>query len=400
MTPDTTITYCTNIHPARGLAGVMESIDGVSAPLRARLAPAGVLPIGLRLSDAESRELDEPRALDSFAGFLAERGLAVACMNGFPFGDFSGAPVKDAVHRPDWADERRVAYTLRLARLLAALLPVGAPGGISTSPLTYRPWGEPSADRRRAMTTNIARVAAEFSRLSRETGRDLHLAIEPEPDGLIETAGEFTAWFTRELGRIASARPFAMNAEELRARIRVCLDACHSAVLFEEPAAALDEYARAGVRIGRVQVSGALDVMIPARRAERAICVEALAPYAEPTYLHQTIGRRDDGALVRWRDLPEAIAALAQTDAARWRIHYHVPIFWAGAGVLSTTQPCLRELLRLVRARGACALFEIETYTWAVLPAYLRRDLVDSIEREWRWLGRALDSFTTPGESV
>ena len=61
-------------------------------------------------------------------------------VNGFPHGTFHGQPVKADVHAPDWRTEERVAYTLRLAEILAALLPDGVDGTISTNPLSYEPW--------------------------------------------------------------------------------------------------------------------------------------------------------------------------------------------------------------------------------------------------------------------
>ena len=61
-------------------------------------------------------------------------------MNGFPYGPFHGEAVKAQVHAPDWRTDERVAYTLRLAQILAELLPEGVTGGISTSPLSYKAW--------------------------------------------------------------------------------------------------------------------------------------------------------------------------------------------------------------------------------------------------------------------
>jgi hypothetical protein len=54
-------------------------------------------------------------------------------------------------------------------------------------------------------------------------------------------------------------------------------------------------------------------------------------------------------------------------------------------GGLSSTQSEVRDALARFSADEVRHL-EIETYTWSVLPAAVRLDLTDSIEREYRWV--------------
>ena len=96
-------------------------------------------------------------------------------VNGFPHGTFHGQPVKADVHAPDWRSEERVAYTLRLAEILSALLPDGVDGTISTSPLSYKAVGRTTSRRaRRTSAGSTRRCAARGSRWRssrRPTGR-------------------------------------------------------------------------------------------------------------------------------------------------------------------------------------------------------------------------------------
>ena len=131
------LTYCTNIHPAVGWEAVLASLRAHAPALKARLSPDAPFGIGLRLSGAESRELLADGRLDEFRRWLDAEGLYVFTINGFPHGTFHGQPVKADVHAPDWRSEERVAYTLRLAEILDALLPEAVDGTISTSPLSY-----------------------------------------------------------------------------------------------------------------------------------------------------------------------------------------------------------------------------------------------------------------------
>jgi len=396
---DVTATYCTNIHPASNLDEVQQSIERYSGELKRRLSPNDPFAIGLRLSDVQAKELLTSDALVRFRDLLGSLGVYVCAINGFPFGEFHTGKVKDNVHRPDWRDEHRVEYTVNLARILSQLLPTGSHGGISTSPLSYKPWSAMRRSEWSIMTENIARTARTLAQLSDEFGVDLHLDIEPEPDGLIATSDEFVAWFQEHLQRTgarslasATGKSHGDACDELRRRVGVCLDTCHAAVEFEEPSAVLGNYEQAGVRIGRVQVSSALRVMLAKSQADRASVLEMLTTFAESTYLHQTIGRRLDGSLTRWSDLPDALSNLTDTDCNEWRIHYHVPIFLRELGDLSTTQRQTQELIEQVRRRKLCDLFEVETYTWSVLPVAMRMSLTDSIERELRWLVDELNS--------
>jgi hypothetical protein len=101
---------------------------------------------------------------------------------------------------------------------------------------------------------------------------------------------------------------------------------------------------------------------------------------ADPVYLHQTIGEAD-----RFADLPDGIAHLGESADSEWRIHYHVPLFLSDYGKLDSTQSDVRNALTQLTPADTRHL-EIETYTWSVLPPDLKLDIVDSIEREYRWV--------------
>ena len=66
--------------------------------------------------------------------------MYVFTINGFPYGDFHGKPIKDHVHTPDWSTKKRLNYTKNLIQILANLLPKNMEGSISTSPISYRHW--------------------------------------------------------------------------------------------------------------------------------------------------------------------------------------------------------------------------------------------------------------------
>lgn len=341
---DLHLTYCTNIHPAVGWAAVQESLRAHAPALKARLSPGAPFGIGLRLSGAESSELLDGTRLDDFRAWLDAEGLYVFTINGFPHGTFHGQPVKADVHAPDWRSEERVAYTLRLADILGALLPDGVEGTISTNPLSYRAWVD--EDGVAACTRNVRRVSDELR------GTRITLAIEPEADGVLATIDDAIRWWPDGLDQVT-----------------VCFDACHSAVAYEDPVEALDALDAAGIRVGKAQLSAALTVPPAAH--------EELRAFADPIYLHQVTER---GSLRTWPDLPEALSA--NGGGEEWRVHFHVPIFVERYGALESTQEHLRRCIERVRTSH----LEIETYTWDVLPADLKASSVESIAREYEWV--------------
>jgi len=376
--------YCTNIHAANGWAAVLDELRAHAPALRARVNPDQPFGIGLRLSGQESRELLEGDRLQQFRAFLDAEGLYVFTINGFPHGSFHGEPVKAEVHAPDWRTEERVDYTLRLAKILTVLLPPADEGSISTSPLSYAAWvdGEDPA----AFTTftdNLVRVAVELVALRASGGPLIHLDIEPEADGVLATTDDLIRYYQEWLLPIGTR---TLPADVLLDHIRVCFDACHAAVAFEDPATSLDRLDAAGIKVGKVQLSSALKVPLAEGPADRAAAERALRGFADCTYLHQVTQRNQDGTLVHHPDLPQALDRIEDPRAEEWRVHFHVPIFVDRYAGLDSTQADLRRTLELVKARGLSSHLEIETYTWDVLPSELKADLGESIRREYGWV--------------
>ncbi len=332
------LTYCTNIHPGEDWSSVEATLREAGPALKARLSPDKPFGLGLRLSALAAREAIEGNRVAAFRKFLDENGLYVAVINGYPYGEFHGAKVKDQVFAPDWTNESRLNYTLDLLTVLSGLLPDGMDGGISTMPLSYKPWLKNGSDADwQAIVHNLVRLTQAMAQLHRDSGKMIHLDIEPEPDGLIENTGEVIAFYNDWLLPVGG--PLLASPQLLRDHIRVCFDSCHIAVEYEKPAVALARLQAAGIQIGRVQLSSALKVDLPTNTAR-------LVPFADSTYLHQVI--EDRGVcLHHYPDLPDAIAAPAESTAKQWRIHFHVPLFTADYDGFQSTQEDVRKVLAL-----------------------------------------------------
>lgn len=396
QTPYGHLSYCSNIHAGESWGDHFAALQAHLPQVMRQVAVPGPFGIGLRLSDRASVELGRPEQLEAFRQWLAENNCYVFTMNGFPFGSFHHTQVKDKVHAPDWTTEQRVQYTLRLARLLARLLPDGVEGGISTSPLTYRHWHKTAAEKATVFagaTINVLRVVEGLVQLKKTTGKTIHLDVEPEPDGLLENGHEFLQWYVQRLlplgtvflGERLSYRKEAAAAA-IREHVQLCYDVCHFAVGYEDHQEVIAQLQHQGIRTGKIQISAALKGLLPGDAEARRPVTEAFRQFNEPTYLHQVIARLKKGRLASYPDLPQALEAAGQPEAEEWRAHFHVPIFIRDYGVLQSTQQDIQQVLRLHRDAPFTRHLEVETYTWEVLPENLKLPLPESIARELQWV--------------
>ncbi|MET8569757.1 metabolite traffic protein EboE [Streptomyces sp. NPDC004783] len=362
------LAYCTNVHPAETLDGVLAQLRDHCEPVRKRLG-RDRLGIGLWLArDAAHALVTDPSALRGLRGELDRRGLEVVTLNGFPYEGFGAEEVKYRVYRPDWADPERLDHTTSLARVLAGLLPDDVTeGSISTLPLAWRTaYDDTRADKARAA---LVTLAERLDALEELTGRSIRIGLEPEPGCVVETTHDAIA-------------PLTAIAHD---RIGVCVDTCHLATSFEDPHTALDALTEARVPVVKSQLSAALHAEHPRDPAVR----EALAAFAEPRFLHQTRTAGPAGALLGTDDLDQALAADGPLPGtAPWRAHFHVPLHAAPAAPLTSTLPVLETALsRLVGGPHPLTRhLEVETYTWQALPPRLRprarAQLTDGIAAE------------------
>lgn len=339
--------YCGNVHPARDLDELLQSLASGPALVRAALG-VDRLSFGLWMSwDALRESIADDhnrlrRALD-------DHRLDVWTMNAFPVGNFHAPVVKHDVYRPHWADPERLSYTLAAARLLALLLPEGSVGSISTLPIGYgRDFIDPGI--RQAADEQLRIAARALAAIADQNDKHIRLCLEPEPACVLETGQD-------AIDAFESLR--ARDTDLVDRHLGLCLDTCHHALAFEDPRALLDALHAADVTIGKVQLSSAaeLDPSDPLAR-------EALRSLDEPRFLHQVRGYRGPGDIVGCDDLD---AADTLPPSQRWRVHYHLPIHHEQHGALHTTQSFLTEILRLL-PKSSSPHLEVETYTWGVLP--------------------------------
>ncbi len=382
------LTYCTNVHPGDTLAEVKRSLERWTVPLCRILAREGwetsPFPLGLYLSASAITELEQPGELESFRAFLAERSFSVATLNCFPYGGFHDESVKRRVYQPSWLEPQRADYSIRAARVLSALIPEGSAAAISTLSGTFKKWAH-DPDTLRAIARALLLVSVELDRLRAELGRDIVLSLEPEPLTSLETTDEAVDFFKSFLFSEQARRDLVVprvTEEVVRRHLAVCYDTCHQAVEFEDVTDSLRRLCGGGIRVGKMQISSAIALKKPAADPK---ALEELSRYAEPRYLHQTVARLSGGEQRMFEDLPEflSLPPLEMKRVEEVRTHFHVPIDRPVLGPLGTTRDSWREAVSEAVRRRLTQTFEVETYTFPVLPG------VDA-ERSESWLPEAL----------
>jgi len=370
------LAYCTNIHRGGDWPETFRSLNEHTLRVRDRVSAGKPYAIGLRLGDTASRQLGQADELARFRAWLDENDCYVFTINGFPHGDFHGNRVKEQVYQPDWTTPERVEYTKRLFDILAEIAPAESGGSVSTVPCSFKEFIS-SDEQVEAMRRNLWEVVQHIDALSEQSGKDLHLGLEPEPLCYLETSDEMIRFYRQ----LRDERP---GDDRLAKRLGINYDTCHLAVEFEEAADALGSLAAEGIRISKLHFSSALKVRPSAE------LLDGLAGFAEDIYFHQVVARGEDGVLTRYRDLPDALAAAAQGETeggAEWRIHFHVPLHCPPTTLFDTTADQLQAAIAVLGANPLlCSHVEMETYTWEVLPSEMKqRDVVDQLAGEYDW---------------
>jgi sugar phosphate isomerase/epimerase len=348
--------YCTNVHPAEDLAGILAQLDAYAAGARRRLDGA-VVGLGLWLAAPVAAALaDAPASRRRLRRELDARGFEVVTVTGFPYRPFGESQpmqlvgigpsqrssAKYAGYEPDWTSRDRLEYTLNLARVLADLLPDDAArGSVSTLPLGWREdWDAAAAATAGRLLDELAEGLTE---VAWRTGRLIRVGFEPAPGCVAETAEQ----------AVDALRGVDTD------RIGICLDLSHLAGTWEEPAQALATLARAGLPVVKVQVSAALEVADPAAAGP------ALRRYAEPRRLCAGA----DGRQIRSRSgagTDDLDGALEQELPGPWRVHHHLPVHAQLAPPLGTTIGVVRAAFDELVGGGTagCDHFDVETYGW------------------------------------
>ena len=382
------VIYCSNVHPGESLGDLYNTIQYNITSVR-QCRSLDRMGIGLWISQKAAQEITETQeSLQKFSTYLTTQGLEILTLNGFPFGNFHSGVVKEKVYLPDWSDARRLDYTIELATILAHCMhDQQDEATISTLPLGYKPnW---SAVNHSTALTHLCQLVTELDKIKQQTNRSIRVCLEMEPGCVLEHTDEVIQLFHTELPKMATLH--GISTASLEQHLGICFDICHQAVMFEDVHTSLTRLQKAGVPIGKIQISSAL-AYHPADDKDYS----ALRRFEEKRYLHQTTTLINNKTY-RVMDLNQAFDDIKFQSHTPWRTHFHIPIQIKAINeaCLQTTQDTILSTLDyLQQNKHFHPCLEVETYTWHVLPKELRpetaEELACSISNELAWLENAL----------
>jgi len=354
------ITYCSNVHAGESLDEILHNLNQFNRPVRQQ-RDVETMTSGLWLSATAAETLKDPEQLRRFKQALNSTGLTLTSINGFPFGNFHDERVKEKVYLPDWSDTARLNYTKNLADILSSCLPENiTQGAISTLPLGYRSFWD--KNKQAAANANIQTMLQHLAKLYETTGKQILLCIEMEPDCVLESTEDLLQYFKQDVQATMQHSEF----------LGICFDVCHQAVMFEDIKQSLKKITAAGIRIGKIQLSNALQVDLNTSGQQQTL--RYLNEFSEPKYLHQVKTIDNDQQLQSSPDLTLALNAPdsnALPQSHPWRIHFHVPLHSETLlhPSLSTTRQALHEVFDFLQQhRDVRPYLEVETYSWQTLP--------------------------------
>ena len=370
------LAYCTNIHRGEGWNETFHGLNEYTLKVKEKVSQSDPFAIGLRLGYKAALELSETGSgnLDEFIKWLDHNNCYIFSINGFPYGQFHGSRVKEQVYSPDWTFDSRVEYTNLLFDILAEILPSGMSGSVSTLPGSFKEFIQDDTQQGNVIIENLARCGKHINDLIEKTGKDLHLGLEPEPLGWFENTPETLSFFKRFRN---------IHGDEFDNVIGVNYDTCHLAIEYENAKESLLLLKNNNIKISKIHLSSALKLK-PNQQT-----VDSLKEYQDDVYLHQVIARLQNGDLIRFKDLPDAIENFLKGDCNddEWRVHFHIPLHASPDSLFDDTRDHIKDTLSVLSSDPEmCKHLEMETYTWEVLPNSMQSNsVVDQLSLEYDW---------------
>ena len=217
------------------------------------------------------------------------------------------------------------------------------------------------------------------------------LGLEPEPGCKLERINDVIQFWKEYL--IPACTKNSISDETRNMHLGICYDTCHQAVQFEDAVETLETLKENQIPLAKMQLSAAIEFKPDFEK----VSSELRESYVEGRFLHQTrIKNGKNGKVVDLDDLPQAIA---QGDwSSPWRVHYHLPLFIDEVNENEFLTSTVSEMVRAYKwgiENRYCEHFEIETYTWNVLPENIRprtsENLATGISREFNYVKNCLN---------
>lgn len=367
------IAYCSNVHAYETVEQFLNMLKVHAQPIKEN-RHLEKMALGLWFNQALIEDIGKnPSSMTALVDYCQAKQLRISTINAFPQRKFHGDSVKQQVYLPDWSEIERLAYTLSIVDIIRAYPSLFESNvSISTVPLGYKStWNK---EKHQAAVGQLHACAQSFGDFKQETGINLTLCIEMEPDCALEYTEELIDFFVNDL-RIADNK---VAAEHLG----VCYDVCHQAVMHEDIHASVTNIIEANIQIAKIQISNAIE--FDHKHIEQV--AKELQPFYHSPFLHQ-IKSQVNAQITSCSDLPKN-QWQTLPDTTLSRMHLHVPIYQESFTThLHTTQQQIIALIDTLAQYRITPDLEVETYTWGILSNDNTTEQLNSnIADECRWL--------------
>ena len=372
------IGYCSNVHAGESWESTVSNLSEYPAKVRSYLQDPQELQLGIWISAKAAEVANQNDDFKNFRKLLKENEFKIQSLNAFPFGHFHEEIVKKNVYQPTWQHEERLSYLKNLLRILKKSEACAQEVSISTLPLGFQSeLNDPSfINDCILMLSKAVETLVEFEK---ETGIKVHLSIEPEPHCVLEKSSDVVQFYKSLFLNSKVSESILLD------KLRICYDTCHAAIQFEEPNTILKNYQDLGIQVGKVQISSAL--VIDFSKHEKIDLLNSIKAFLkDQKYLHQVVGY-EKSERITFEDLPQAYTYWSETNPqGEYRIHFHVPVDLNEYEFMTTTQNHILDLFQENKKNKVTDIWEVETYTWDVLPKNLRtQPLHKLIAHELNW---------------
>ena len=365
------IGYCSNVHAGESWEQTLQNLREHPAKVRALLHAPQEFNLGLWISAKAAETANQNNEIEIFREILKQNEFKIHSLNAFPFGHFHQEIVKQDVYQPTWQSEARFDYLKNLLHILKNSQSCASEVSVSTLPLGFHSeLKDPNFISDCAF--QLSKAAERLTQFESETGIRVHLSIEPEPHCALEKSADVLDFYKTLLSTSQVPEYILLD------KLRVCYDTCHAAIQFEKPHTILESYQKLGIQVGKVQISSALSLDFS--KQSKSDLLNSLKPFLkDQKYLHQVVGFEQDQRIA-FEDLPQAYAYWKETNPrGEYRIHFHVPVNLKEYEFLTTTQNHILDLFKENQKNKVTDIWEVETYTWDVLPENLRTQPLDQL---------------------
>lgn len=336
------LTYCSNIFKTKKLKKLILNIKTYTKELKNSRKH-----IGICLSKNLLTEISKKNNTKHL--FLLKN--KISSINGFVYQDFHKKNIKEKIYLPDWTSHYRFLYTKNIISVIEKFNKINKNVSISTMPLSYKKWiilkQKPII-----IYKSIKNIIKNIEKIIKK--KYITISIEPEPYCLLECYLDVINFYNIWIKKIE---------KKIKKYIQICYDICHFSVIFDKHEIALKCLRKENIKIGKIQISSALKIIMPKKINNLKLLLTTLFKLKKSNFLHQCITKRKK-EIKAYNDINKIIKNLPHLKNSEIKIHCHIPIYKKKFKYLNTTSLETKKTLCYIRKQNQTKNLEIESYTY------------------------------------